>query len=160
MSGALRDWLLGLLAAAMLGVICAGLAGEDRRAMRLTVGLVLLLALCGPVTGIDLAWVSQLLAQSRMEARMAETEIEVRNRALLAQIISEQTEAYILDKASALGMTLQVTVETAQGETYPYPAAVTLTGHTTTAQRQTLNAWIAEQLAIAEENLTWKETEP
>ena len=91
---------------------------------------------------------------------MAQTEIEVRNRALLAQIISEQTEAYILDKASALGMTLQVTVETAQGETYPYPAAVTLTGHTTTAQRQTLNAWIAEQLAIAEENLTWKETEP
>lgn len=156
----ITEWLTGLTAAALLGVIATGMAGEDNRAVRLTVGLVLLLVLSSPIAAFDLTDVSQMLAKARTEADMAVTNIEVENQELLACIISEQTATYILDKAESLGMHLSVKVETRQGTYYPYPFSVTLEGNTTTAQRQQLSAWITEQLAIAEENLIWKELNP
>ncbi len=154
MSG-LRDWLLGLLAAAMLGAVCNALAGEDRPAMRLCTGLVLLLVLCSPVVDFDLGDVSQLLAETRAEA--AQITAQAGSDEALASLISEQTEAYILDKAGAMGLTLTAEVTVVQGERYPYPAAVTLTGRSTTAQRRSINRWIAGDLAIAEEDVTWNE---
>lgn len=157
MSGWLRDWLLGLMAAALLGAVVTGAAGEDSRAARLTSALALLLVLCSPLARFDLDEAAQLLSRSRMQAQMAQTGIEVKNRELLGRIISEQARAYILDKAEELGVTVAVTVQTRQGESYPYPAAVQLTGRATAGQRRELTRWIGEQLAIAEENLTWTE---
>ena len=55
--------------------------------------------------------------------------------------ISAQTEAYILDKAQDMGLHLSVEVTVVMGERYPYPAAVALTGRSTTAQRQQINRW-------------------
>lgn len=156
----MRSWLLGLTCAALLGLICTGIAGEDSRVTRLTVGLVLMLALCAPASELRLTDVSQIITQSRAEAEQSVSGVEVRSRDLLARIISERTEAYILDKASTLGMTLTAKVEVTQGEAYPYPSDVTLTGRTTTIQRKQMNDWIRENLAIAEEHLIWKETEP
>ena len=156
----MRSWLLGLTCAALLGIICTGIAGEDSRVTRLTVGLVLILVLCAPASELRLADVSQILTQSRAEAEQAVSGVEVRSRDLMARIISEQTEAYILDKAKTLGMTLTVEVEVTQGETYPYPSGVTLAGSTTTVRRRQMNDWIRENLAIAEEHLVWKETDP
>ena len=152
MSG-LREWLLGLLAAAMLGMVCHTLGGEDRPGLRLTTGLVLLLVLCSPVVRFDLSDVSQLLAQTRAEAEAITADADD----ALAVRISEQTEAYILDKAAELGLALQAEVTVAVGEYYPYPAAVSLTGHSTTAQRRRINQWICQDLAIAEEDITWNE---
>lgn len=152
MSG-LREWLLGLLAAAMLGMVCQGLSGEDSPVLRLTTGLVLLLVLCSPVVSFDLGDVSQLLAETRAEAEAITADTD----AALAARISEQTEAYILDKAAEMGLALSAEVTVAEGEYYPYPAAVALTGRTTTAQRADINRWIREDLAIAEEDITWNE---
>ena len=157
MSGWLRDWLLGLMSAALLGAIVTGAAGEDSRAARLSSALALLLVLCSPLVHFELDETAQLLSRSRMQAQMAQTGIEVKNRELLSRIISEQAQTYILDKAEELGVTVAVTVQTQQGEAYPYPAAVQLTGYATAAQRGQLNRWIAEQLAIAEEHVTWTE---
>lgn len=152
MSG-LREWLLGMLAAAMLGMVCTALGGEDRPVLRLTTGLVLLLALCSPVFSFDLGDLSQLLAQTRAEAEAitSDTGDALRER------ISEQTSAYILDKAAEMGLALSVEVTVVEGEFYPYPAAVTLTGRTTTAQRSQINRWLQTELAIAEEDIAWNE---
>ena len=90
MSGWLRDWLLGLMSAALLGAIVTGAAGEDSRAARLSSALALLLVLCSPLVHFDLDETAQLLSRSRMQAQMAQTGIEVKNRELLSRIISEQ----------------------------------------------------------------------
>lgn len=154
MSG-LREWLLGLMAAAMLGMVCQGLGGDDSPVLRLSTGLVLLLVLCSPVVRFDLGEVSQLLSQTRAEASAITAEAD--NNDALAARITEQTEAYILDKARDMGLALEVSVTVEQGVYYPYPAAVVLTGRTTTAQRRSINQWLGEDLAIAEEDVTWNE---
>lgn len=152
---ALRDWLLGLLAAAMLGAVCHALAGEDRPALRLSTGLVLLLVLCSPAVDFELVEISQILTQSRTQAEQITA--QAGSEETLAALISRQTEEYILDKAEAMGLTLHAEVTVVQGEQYPYPAAVTLTGHSTTTQRRRLNQWLTEELAVAEEAIRWNE---
>ena len=83
---------------------------------------------------------------------MAETEIEVRNRALLAQIISEQTEAYILDKAADLHANLHVEVTVGEDN---LPTAVTLSGEASPYARRQIQAIIANDLGISKENQKW-----
>ena len=136
----------------LLGLICTGIAGEDSRVTRLTVGLVLMLALCAPASELRLADVSQILAQSRTEAEQAVSGVEVRSRDLLARIISERTEAYILDKAEALEVSLDVKVSVSEEG---IPNAVTLTGPCSPYARRILSAAIASDLGIAKEHQTW-----
>ena len=66
----MRAWLLGLCAAALLGVVCSTAAGEDRPVLRLTTGLVLLLVLLSPVVDFNLSELSEIWAESRYLAEM------------------------------------------------------------------------------------------
>ncbi len=153
----MRAWLLGLCAAALLGVVCSTAAGEDRPVLRLTTGLVLLLVLLSPVVDFNLSELSEIWAESRYLAENVAKNAEIESQAALMEGISAQTEAYILDKAQDMGLHLSVEVTVVMGERYPYPAAVALTGRSTTAQRQQINRWLREELAIAEEDVTWNE---
>ena len=87
---------------------------------------------------------------------MARTGVEVKNRELVAEIIKQNAETYILDKASSMGLDASVEV-TVEGEmTYPYPAAVCITANAAEAQKRQLGTYISENLAIPAERQTWK----
>ena len=94
-----------------------------------------------------------------MESEQLRTGVEVKNRELVAAIIKQNAETYILDKAASMNMELRAEVTVESGSGYPYPTAVTLTGSPTLEQQQTLSACIAENLAIPAERQTWKQTD-
>ena len=72
----------------------------------------------------------------------------------MADIIKEETEAYILDKAADLHANLRV--EVAVGEDN-LPAAVTISGEASPYARRQIQAMIANDLGISKENQKWKE---
>ena len=151
---ALRSYLLSVIAAALLSAVGLSLLpkGSVRRVLGLCCGMLLALCALRPVLKLDEAALSQSLARFQMQAEEARTGIEVKNRELVAAIIKQSTQTYILDKASALGLEADVELETV----YPYPSAVTVTCEASAAQKLALQTYIIENFAIPAERQTWK----
>ena len=129
----IRHWLVGITCAAMLVALAESLipAGSIRRIARLTGGLVLLAAILNPLLKLDTT--------------------EEENEILMKDIIEEQSGAYIQDKAAALGIDCQVTVEADGEEEWPIPQSVTVMGSLTAEQQEALERTIEEDFAIPAE---------
>lgn len=133
--------------------------GAVKQAVQLVGGLLLILLVLAPLTQFDLDAFGQYLTEIQMERDMLETGIPVENEKILAGIIQEKTEAYILDKASTLGAKITVAVTVAAGEAYPYPNEVVIVGTLTAQQQETLTSWLAENLAIPKERQVFQTEE-
>lgn len=70
----------------------------------------------------------------------------------MADIIKEETEAYILDKAADLHANLHVEVTVGEDS---LPMAVTLSGEASPYARRQIQAIIANDLGISKENQKW-----
>lgn len=108
MMDGIRQWLLGILAAAMgLSLLYALLPkGAVRAAAKATGGLILLLAVLGPAAGLDL---SDLAVRYEDLSRDMEQQTETYRREGQAQLelgIRQRTAAYISEKAAQLGAEL------------------------------------------------------
>ena len=104
MMDGIRQWLLGILAAAMgLSLLYALLPkGAVRAAAKATGGLILLLAVLGPAAGLDL---SDLAVRYEDLSRDMEQQAETYRREGQAQLelgIRQRTAAYISEKAAQL----------------------------------------------------------
>ena len=72
----------------------------------------------------------------------------------ISQIIKQQTEAYILDEASKMGMEMSVEVKLSDSKP-PQPCFVTLQGAVSPYQKKHLSQHITEYLGISQENQQW-----
>lgn len=158
----IRTWLIGITCAAIVVALCESLApsGAVRKVGRFAGGLVLLIAVLQPFLTLDMRDLSGFLNEYRIEAGDYSTELETENEKLMKNIIEEQTGAYILDKAAALGIdSCEVSVEAAaagDGE-YPIPEAVTVTGNLSENQRSALSRQIEADLAIPAQRQIWED---
>ena len=151
----LRQWLLGIVACALLVSLCELFtpSGAMRRSMHFTGGLILMLAFLQPVTSIDLGELTLDLGEYRAAVAQAKLELSGEREDALRDGIAERTGAYIEDKAAQLGRPVRALVETEDTDGAPLPVRVTLWG----AENAALSDWIETQLGIAKENQTWKE---
>lgn len=88
------------------------------------------------------------------DASAASAQGEIIARTTLESIISERTEAYILDRAAELDMSVQVQVVLGDGDE-PVPEAVVITGQWMPLQREKLERIIEDELSITKEYQTW-----
>lgn len=156
MMAAVREWLETVVLVTMLLALVESMIPEGavRRIAGFTGGVILLIALLRPLlseesTGLRLDLERYTAA---LEARQEEL-AEAGSRAL-ANGIAERTEAYILDKAAALGLSARVTVRTETGEDgVPVPAAAEVTA----AWSPELAEYMEQELGIPEERQVWHE---
>ena len=144
----LREWLLGVTAAALAISLAQSLTPEGtvKKVGKLVGGLVLLLAVVRPVAQIDPAALAGLWTASGYEAQAATQGGEE----VLKILIAQKTGAYIVDKGQSLGCRVteaQVTVAGDDGG-WPVPWSVVVKGDWTLEQREELSRIIAEELAI------------
>ena len=154
----IRQWLLGITAAAMLVALAEALCpdGNIRGILRLTGGLVLLAAVLNPLLKLDTEALGQALTQYRLDLSAYSTELEEENETLMKDIIEEQSAAYIQDKAAGLGIVCLAAVEAEGGGDWPVPPAVTITGALTAEQREALTRAIEADIAIPAERQTYE----
>ena len=133
------------------------LKNAAERVIRTACGALLLIVLLGPLLRLRDIDPAQYLERFQIDENMIDGALlESRQRA--GALITEQTAAYIWDKAEALGAEVRVEVTLASlSEHYSYPYAVTLTGSWTEAQRRALSAYISQTLGIPPERQTWRE---
>lgn len=158
----LKQWISGIVCAAMVGAAAEGVTppGRVKKAGKLASGLLLLLAIVKPLAGLDYGVLAGALAEYRADAAGYEAALEGKNQIVLKTVIEERTGAYISDKAQALGMecTAQVTYDYGpDGETRP--EAVVVRGKFTPDQQAGLSRALEGELGIPAENQRFERTE-
>lgn len=148
-----RSYLIGMICAAMAVAILSAVLkdGAVKRAVMLVGGLVLLMAVLTPIVKADLDKFGQYLSQVELQTDALTSGITVDNKELMAEIIRDKTEAYILDKAASLDAEIEVQVTVATDADYPYPDGATITGILNAGQKNSLQAYLRDSLAIPEE---------
>lgn len=142
----LRSWLLSITCAAVIAALANALCpdGFPKRLTRSAGGLLLLLAVLGPVRRVSGSDLTDILARYRAQSDVAVETMAQEDQEMRKAIIARQTAAYISDKAAALGIQEpQVWVSCRMTEDgFPAPESVTVRGSGTD------EAWLALQRAI------------
>ncbi len=154
MTGWLREWLTGLIAAAMVLSLLYALVpkGTMHAILRFSGGLVLLLAVLRPLMQVN---VEELRVHYRAYEREVDRQIALyqeENQTQMAEIIEEELSAYISKKAAERGCACEVQVETELQDGIPMPCGVALN----IPYDASLAQWIGAEIGIAEENQSWE----
>lgn len=153
----IRQYILSITAAAIICGILVSLFGKKGTIgtiCSMLCGIFLAIVVIRPITTIELDSFSSWM--SGLEAGSADAAAEGESLAWesLSQIIKEETEAYILDKAASLGLSVEVSVRL-DGEELPVPESVTIQGTASAYQRLRLTQALEEELNIAKEDQLW-----
>lgn len=153
---AVRQYIVSVTAAALIGGIAAGLVpkGTARELVRLLCGMLLAVAVIRPLTGGNLGDLMDFSFLSTQEAEATAALGESMAKQSMAQIIKEETEAYILDKAAALKAEVRVEVTVSDSGT-PVPTAAEFRGEVPADVRRQLETILQTELGIARENQIW-----
>ena len=151
----MRQWLLGVVACAVLVSVAAQLCPEGalRTIVRFTGGLLLLLAMLRPVAGYEPDAAVWNAGEYREAVARLEQELTTERENALRHGIAEEWEAYIEDKAGSLGAAVRAEAE--MGDWGGLPERVTLRG----AYNGELSRFLALDLGIAKEKQIWIEDE-
>ena len=154
MIGALRTWLLSIIAAGLVLAILYALVpkGRLRPIVRTTGGVALMLVILRPVLGFDFTDLAASYGDYAQEIQALTETYRAADAAELAAIIEQRTAAYISDKGAALGVASDAPGETERRSGGPYPCAVALG----VERDEALAACIAADLGIGEERQTWR----
>lgn len=150
---ALRQYILSVVAAALLCGLVTGVmpSGRAKQIIRMVCGLFLAYTVLQGLTGMEWRmpqWTDLAADDARQAAALGESIGEEAR----AQIILEQTRAYILDKAAALGLALEAEVTLGEGLV---PRSVTIRGQAAPYERRQLQSAIALELGIPKEKQQW-----
>ena len=151
---ALRQYVISVVAAAMLCGIVVRLFpnGSGKQVGKLICGLFLVYTVLSPISRVDFSKLPDFSLRYMDDAEDAAAMGENLARDSMADIIKEETEAYILDKAADLHANLHVEVTVGEDS---LPTAVTLSGEASPYARRQIQAIIANDLGIAKENQKW-----
>ena len=153
----IREYLIGVVAAALLcGIITSltGTKGTVGIAVKLVSGLLMLLAVVRPWVSISFEGIFNWAEDITVDGTGFAASGEMMADEVYRTSIKQQTEAYILDEAKALGCDLAVEVILSD-DGMPVPAQVRLTGEVSPYARQTLTNMMTERLGIKREDLIW-----
>ena len=133
------------------------LKNAAERVVRTACGALLLLVLLGPLLRLRDVDPARYLERFQIDGSVIDGALqEGRQRA--GALITEQTAAYIWDKAEALGAEARAEVTLAAlSEHYQYPYAAVLTGRWTPEQKRELSDYLSQTLGIPPERQTWRE---
>ncbi len=157
MSEGLRSYLLSVVSACLL-LTLIGIVLPDNRFRKLASvagSLLVVMTVVSPVLSLNPDQIAQTVSDFLVETETARTQVKVSDRDLLSDIIKQRCEAYILDKASDMGLELQVEVVLSETGEYPYPTAVKIEGSMTPEEHRILSRYISEELGLPREQQEW-----
>lgn len=159
MSDTLSRWILCLIGTAILCSVAQALTpeGAPKRAVKLVCGFAGLLALLSVVKNFEYPDFSAYLAEYRTSAERITEEASQNAYKSTRFIIEEKCAAYILDKATSMGLkTDEVSVTAKWSEDgYWYPVSARIAGSFTEKEKQALSGVIESELGIPVGEQTW-----
>jgi len=122
--------------------------------VRMICGLLLTITALSPLLDIQIPDLTKYYSHISTDSKfITETGIDIARSEQMA-IISEQTSAYILEKAKMLNLDLTAQV-VCSDDAIPIPESVYITGAAAPFAKTQLSAYIAAHLGIPEERQIW-----
>lgn len=154
----ISKYVLSIVCAAVLSGIVTRLPCQDslmKKLIQTVVGIFVVFTLIQPFSGIKIKDPASWLEEFSMDAKDAAAEGEKWTNNALQQSIKKQIEAYILDKAAAIGASLEVEVVLSK-DSLPVPVAVVLNGDISPYDKVQMAGILERELGITGENQIWK----
>ena len=159
MSEALRNWVIGIAGAAMVTAMAMTVTpeGKVKKMVALICGLMTIVALVRPITGINFRDFSKNIASYQQSAGEFSSDVQSTDEKLTRLIIEDKTASYILDKGKSLGISdLEASVTAAWSEDGNwYLTGASLKTNADTELRDKLSQSIEAELGIPPEELIW-----
>lgn len=152
-----KEYILNIVAVGMITAICITLVQKNTSAgmiIKMLGGIFLVITLISPLVKIRFDDLGVLWEQISAEGDLLAQEGNDSTQEALSTVIKEDLEAYILDKADELGLTLKITVKMDQHNTV-MPQTVKLQGAASPYQKRLLSAFMEEELGITEAQQEW-----
>lgn len=152
----LRQWLVSLTAAAILLGAAESLVtqGSVRRVLRLAGGVVLMILLLRPLSGIAGNFPQLSIDGFRQETEQREEELKKQQEEAVGGLIESELGSYIWDKEQSLGLDYPVSVSTRPGAGGgSVPDRVSIDG----PFHQELSDWLTTELGLGPECQIWRE---
>ena len=152
-----KEYILNIVAVGMITAICITLVQKNTSAgmiIKMLGGIFLVITLISPLVKIRFDDLGVLWEQISAEGDLLAQEGNDSTQEALSTVIKEDLEAYILDKADELGLTLKITVQMDQHNTV-MPQTVKLQGAVSPYQKRLLSAFMEEELGITEAQQEW-----
>ena len=149
----IKDYLLSVTAAALVCGIVNSLSGKGStsKLLKLISGMFLAAVVIQPAVEIKLDNIYTFTDNLAVSSNIVVSQGESLAAEEMKRIIKEKTEAYILDKAKALGAEISVEI-TLQDYT---PIGVTIEGSVSPYAKKNLSASITQELDIPPEEQLW-----
>lgn len=157
MSGKIGAYLVSVATATILLSLVQSLLpkGAVKQVAGFVGGLLVVLAVLSPIVKIDPEEIVRSASRFQRQTRSMTQQIQTENEALMAPIIKERCETYILDKARQQGAEIQAEVTLEEQNGYPCPVSVVLTGAVTPEQRAWLTQEISQSMGIPAQRQEW-----
>lgn len=153
----IKEYLLCVTAAAVLCAIVRTLTknkGAINAMVKLLTGLLLAITAVSPLMKLENWSLPSLTDYYADEADSAIANGEAITRESVAQIVKENTQEYIMEKAAYLGLSISVDVHVSQ-ESTPRPVSVVISGTGSPYAKNSLKNFISQELGIPEDALIW-----
>ena len=155
--GAIREYLLGVVGAALICTVITALAGKSgtlSAMIKILTGVFMTLTLVSPLMRIQIPETDAVFDDFTLQAEMITENAKNSSKSQLSEIIKSKSEAYILDKGEQMGAEITVQVTLDQSD-LPQPAAVLISGRISPYAKKKLSSIIEEDLGICTEAQTW-----
>ena len=153
----LRAYLLSITAAAVIAAILIQITGTKSstgKMIKIITGVFVSVTLLSPLIQFQIQDLEQYFEDFRISSEYASQQGSQMASEELAGIIKEQTETYILDEATKMGMEMRVEVKLSDANP-PQPCYVILQGSVSPYQKKHLSQHINDYLGISQENQQW-----
>jgi len=154
----MRAWITGITCTAMLLAVAQSLVpdGVVKKVMGFTGGLLLIMVIGLPLLRIDGAALSNYLLEYEIKFSQSSAELAEENESMMKEIVAAQCESYLQNQAEEMGLEWRFEVYCAMnGEGYPVPYVVHISGVLTAEEQQALTLLIAQALAVPVERQYW-----
>ena len=154
---AIREYLIGVIAAALLCGIVSSLIPEKSTvgsAVKLTAGFLMLLAVLRPWTSIRPEGLFRWAEDISADCSGIVAEGEAMGMESYRESIIRQLEAYILKEAEAYDCHLDVEISLST-DAIPVPSEIRFFGEVSPFARQALKHSLSEKLGLSREDLIW-----
>lgn len=157
------NWIKAIACAAIICAAASALTpkGKVKSVQKLICGIVLIMAIISPLLNKDMPELSLDMSKYREEADKIVQNSESKENRLSRTIIENELNAYILDKAKSLGVTLQsvkISMRWSDQECW-YPYEVTLSGKIAQREKDLVAGAIEAELGIPKLRQHWSEDE-
>lgn len=156
----LRAYILSVIASSLICGCIQMLVGKKDASSVLVkslCGIYMTFVLITPLQKIDFSIYGDYFSGFSHEAEAVVTDGKNIAQEAYMELIKEQSQAYIYDKAISLGANVAVEVTLSNG-TPPVPSAITIKGAVSPYVKKVLADYIEEQLGIPKEAQMWKQS--